>query len=140
MIRSFHHRDFATGHLVQAKRGRLVSVCLPARDEAATVGEVVEDHPHRAHGAPPADRRAGRHRRRVLRRHRAVATAAGADVVSAAGILPEYGTENGKGQALWKGVHITSGDLVVFCDTDVRNFGAAFRHRPDRPAPARATT
>ena len=126
MIRSFHHSDFATGHLVQAKRGRLVSVCLPARDEAATVGRVVETIRTELMERQPlvdelvviddgsSDDTA------------ALATAAGADVLAASGILAEYGTENGKGQALWKGVHVTSGDLVVFCDTDVRNFGAHF--------------
>jgi glucosyl-3-phosphoglycerate synthase len=56
----------------------------------------------------------------------ALAVAAGADVLPAASILAEYGTEPGKGQALWKGVHVTSGDVVVFCDADVRNFGAHF--------------
>ena len=55
-----------------------------------------------------------------------VARAAGADVLSAADILAEYGTEGGKGQAMWKGLHVTTGDIVAFCDADVTNFGPEF--------------
>jgi glucosyl-3-phosphoglycerate synthase len=55
-----------------------------------------------------------------------VAADAGARVVEAAAVLPEYGTEHGKGQAMWRGVHVTTGDVVAFCDADVRDFDPAF--------------
>ena len=44
MYRTFHHTDFAAGLLAEqkARHGHVVSVCLPARDEAATVGQNVE--------------------------------------------------------------------------------------------------
>src|SRR3546814_20726599 len=44
MIRTFHHEDFAAADLaaLKARHGHRVSVCLPARDEAATVGVIVE--------------------------------------------------------------------------------------------------
>jgi glucosyl-3-phosphoglycerate synthase len=47
-------------------------------------------------------------------------------VVSAGSVLPEYGTEHGKGQAMWRAVHVTSGDLLAFCDADIRHFDAGF--------------
>jgi glucosyl-3-phosphoglycerate synthase len=126
MLRSFDRREFPAHRLVAAKRGRRVSVCLPARDEATTVGATVETI-----------------RSELMLRHplvdelvviddgstdatAAVALAAGATVVAAAEVLPEYGTEHGKGQAMWRGVHVTSGDLVVFCDADVRRFDPGF--------------
>jgi glucosyl-3-phosphoglycerate synthase len=34
-------------------------------------------------------------------------------------ILPEYGARRGKGEALWKSLHVLSGDIVVWIDTDV---------------------
>ena len=40
-LRTFHHAHFAPADLVAAKAGRQVSVCLPARDEAETVGPIV---------------------------------------------------------------------------------------------------
>ena len=36
-------------------------------------------------------------------------------------ILPECGTYRGKGEAMWKSLHVTSGDLIVWIDTDVTN-------------------
>src|SRR5438067_10005968 len=41
MLRSFDYREFPAGRLVANKRGRRVSVCLPARNEAATIGPTV---------------------------------------------------------------------------------------------------
>src|SRR5687768_4682407 len=49
----------------------------------------------------------------------AVARAAGADVVATTEVLPAYGTRPGKGEALWKSLAATTGDLVVFLDADL---------------------
>jgi glucosyl-3-phosphoglycerate synthase len=45
MIRTFRHDDFTARSLadVKSRRGHVTSVCLPARDEAATVGPIVEE-------------------------------------------------------------------------------------------------
>jgi hypothetical protein len=40
-VRTFHHAEFSAGMLA-AHRERTVSVCLPARDEAATIGPILE--------------------------------------------------------------------------------------------------
>ena len=40
-IRTFHHRDVAAVELVERKGDRRISVCLPARDEAATMEDVM---------------------------------------------------------------------------------------------------
>jgi len=39
MIRSFSAREFPVRVLVELKRGRRISVCMPARDEEKTVAE-----------------------------------------------------------------------------------------------------
>ena len=49
----------------------------------------------------------------------AVARAAGADVVATAEVLPAHGSRPGKGEALWKSLAATTGDLVVFLDADL---------------------
>ena len=41
ILRTFHHAQFDARALADAKAGRTVSVCLPARDEEATVGHIV---------------------------------------------------------------------------------------------------
>jgi glucosyl-3-phosphoglycerate synthase len=51
-----------------------------------------------------------------------VARAAGARVVAAEAVLPQYGVVPGKGEALWKSLYSTSGDLVVFVDSDLLSF------------------
>src|SRR3954466_9198431 len=49
----------------------------------------------------------------------AVARAAGADVVATAEVLRGHGSRPGKGEALWKSLTATTGDLVVFLDADL---------------------
>lgn len=56
----------------------------------------------------------------------AVAARAGARVVRAADVLPRFGAAPGKGEALWKGVAETDGDIVVFCDADLEAFDAGY--------------
>jgi glucosyl-3-phosphoglycerate synthase len=107
-------------------RGTTVSVVLPALDEEPTVGAIVrairealvEDAPLVDEvvvvDSGSADRTA------------AVAAAAGARVVDTTTVLPGHGRVPGKGEALWKGLHATSGDLVVFVDADLVGFDPQF--------------
>jgi glucosyl-3-phosphoglycerate synthase len=107
--------------LVHAKRrgGHRVSVVLPARNEQATVGQLVADlHDHWMRRLPLVDELL------VVDSDStdataAVARAAGADVVATADVLPAHGTRPGKGEALWKSLAATTGDLVVFLDSDL---------------------
>jgi glucosyl-3-phosphoglycerate synthase len=126
MRRSFHHGDFPAPLVLAAKRGRTVSLCLPARDEATTVGRTVAAVREALVEALPivdeilviddgsSDNTAD------------VAAAAGARVVASVDVLPGYDDRNGKGQAMWKAVHAARGDVVVFCDADVEDFDPAF--------------
>ena len=125
--RTYHHSRFADlAALVQAKRGRTVSVCLPTRNEAATVGTVVQ-----------------RIREELAERVSLVdeivvmdsmstdgtveaARAAGAVVHQDRDILPELEPIGGKGDAMWKSLFVHSGDLIVFVDADIRNFDPHF--------------
>lgn len=125
-VRTFNHRDFPVDRLVEAKGDQRISVCLPARNEAPTIGPIVAAI-----------------RRHLMRKQPLVdeivviddgstdgtparAAGAGARVVSAADIAPEMGPGSGKGNAMWKSLLVTDGDLILWCDADVRNFRPCF--------------
>ena len=107
--------------LLRAKlRGQhRVSVVLPARDEQATVGGLVADlHEYWVQRTPLVDELL------VVDSDStdataAVARAAGANVVATTDVLPAHGSRPGKGEALWKSLAATTGDLVVFLDADL---------------------
>ena len=55
-----------------------------------------------------------------------VASRAGATVHRAKDVAPELGTFPGKGEALWKSLLVTGGDLLVFVDADLTRWGPHF--------------
>jgi len=119
----------ALADLVARKGDRRVAVCIPARNEAATVGAVVDTvvraHLARSGGSGLVDQVV------VVDDGSSDATAAeagaaGADVVTHRG-------RSGKGQAMRAGLAQTSGDLVVFLDADVVDTTGAFVSELVRP-------
>lgn len=119
------HQAFDAAALAAAKGDHTVAVCLPARDEAATVGAIVETlRTELVEAVPLIDELV------VIDDHSTDDTAriardAGAEVVDARTTVPEIGGP-GKGQALWKSLHATTADLVVWCDADIEEFGSHF--------------
>ena len=55
-----------------------------------------------------------------------VAAAHGARVADESKLLPELGPALGKGDAMWRGLAATSGDVVAFLDTDTEDFDPGF--------------
>ena len=56
----------------------------------------------------------------------AVAAQAGAVVYRTADVAPSVGSFTGKGEALWKSLLVTKGDLLVFIDADLTRWGPHF--------------
>jgi glucosyl-3-phosphoglycerate synthase len=114
-LRSFHHSDFPADRL-RAQRTETISVCVPAREEAATIAGVLAPLlALRERGvvdqvvvvdASSADGTA------------AIAAAAGAEVFDQASLRPEFGPVVGKGDAMWRALGVLTGDLVCFVDGD----------------------
>jgi len=101
-----------------------VSVCLPARECADTVGEIVT--------ALVALREAGAIDEIAVidaasdDGTAAVAERAGATVWQEAELLPAYGPVLGKGDAMWRALSVLDGELVCFLDADTQGFSAHF--------------
>ncbi|MFB7258578.1 glucosyl-3-phosphoglycerate synthase [Streptomyces nojiriensis] len=128
--RSWSAADRPLDQLLDRKRaaGTTVSVVLPALDEEATVGAIVEViRRELIEGLPvplvdelvvidsgSADRTAE------------IAAKAGARVVHRDDILPRVPALPGKGEVLWRSLLATDGDIVCFVDADLRDFSAAF--------------
>src|SRR3954447_7670881 len=118
--------DWPLPALLDAKGATRISVVLPARDEEATVGAIVSAIRHDLVDATPlVDELVvmdSGSRDATAR----VAAAAGALVVHRDDVLPHLGTVEGKGEVLWKSLHVTSGDVVVFVDADLQEFSSSF--------------
>ena len=59
-------------------------------------------------------------------RTREIAEALGVPVYVHQEILPEWGGRKGKGEALWKSLFVTRGDIVAWIDTDIVNVHPRF--------------
>jgi glucosyl-3-phosphoglycerate synthase len=118
--------DWPAAALLEAKGATTVTVVLPALNEESTVGEIaailrrdlvetvplIDDLVVLDSGS--ADRTGE------------VATAAGARVVHRDSVLPHWPAAAGKGEAMWRALHATAGDVLVFVDADLREFSSTF--------------
>ena len=122
-VRTFHHSRFPAGRL-RVERLETVSVCVPAREEAATIATVVAPLIRlRECGVVDQvlvlddDSRDGTG---------AIAASLGAEVVRPSALLAGFGPVLGKGDAMWRALSVLTGDLVCFVDADSEDFGAHF--------------
>jgi glucosyl-3-phosphoglycerate synthase len=121
LIRSFQHSEFPLERLLQAKR-EAVTVVLPTREVSDTIGRIVEQL--RTLGglidqilvldAGSEDGTAE------------IAAERGAEVYQESDLLPEFGQALGKGDGMWRALSVARGELIVYLDSDTRDFSAHF--------------
>lgn len=131
-LKWFARRTTAAAHwpaglLREAKGDQRVVVILPARDEAETVGGLVEQiREHLMGGRKPLVDEVVVVDSDSTDTTAQVAADAGARVVSTYEVLPHIPTVPGKGEAMWRGVAATEEDVIVFLDADLRSFTPAY--------------
>jgi glucosyl-3-phosphoglycerate synthase len=125
-VRTFHHSAYTAGQIAAARAQRQLSVavCLPARECAGTVGEIVT--------ALGALREADALDRIVVLDAASpdgtagLAAQAGAEVLQQDDLLPSFGPVLGKGDAMWRATSALDSDVVCFIDADSERFSAHF--------------
>ncbi len=124
--RSWHANRWRPDELWSHKDGQRISVVIPARNEERTIGDIVATVRHCLMSAVPLVDELIVVDSRSTDTTAATAAAAGATVVAQDDVLPELEPMSGKGDALWKGLAASTGDLVAFVDGDLRDFSATF--------------
>ncbi|MGI9612677.1 MAG: glucosyl-3-phosphoglycerate synthase [Acidimicrobiales bacterium] len=107
---------------VEVKGDQSVSVCLPCRDEAASIGQLVSIIRGELMGDDGFVDELIVVDDRSTDDTGAVAANAGARVVSIDEIHAEHGPGHGKGNVLWASLLVSDGDVIVWCDGDVTSF------------------
>ena len=116
---TMHHAAFSAEEIAATRR-RTTSVCLPARDEAATIGPIVErlmtlvERDVVDQVVVVDDSEDGTAE---------IARRAGAEVHDQSELCGEFGRVQGKGDAMWRALSVLEGDVVCYLDADSRQFG-----------------
>jgi glucosyl-3-phosphoglycerate synthase len=121
VIRTFHHSDFPVERLRDEKR-QTVTAVLPTREVADTVGSIVETlqgldgviDQILVVDAASEDGTAE------------IAERLGVEVRQESELLPEFGQALGKGDAMWRALAAARGELIVYLDSDTREFPPHF--------------
>jgi glucosyl-3-phosphoglycerate synthase len=122
---NYHHAEFADLHrllVLKEQQHVTISLVLPTLNEAATVGPIVRSAREALMEQVPLVDELLVIDSASTDGTREIAAREGARVVQHPDVLPAYGSYRGKGEALWKSLYETSGDLVVWCDTDVQDW------------------
>ncbi len=119
---TFNHEAYPPERLAGA-RSAGVSVCLPARDEERTIGQILEQlAPLRELGIIEQVVVVDDSRDSTP----AIAARLGAEVHPQSELMPELGPVLGKGDAMWRSLPLLRGELICFLDADSERFGAHY--------------
>jgi glucosyl-3-phosphoglycerate synthase len=111
---------------LKRKQSLSISLALPALNEEKSVGKVIETLKRALMNEVPLLDEIILMDSDSTDRTREIARSLGVPVYIHQQILPEYGVRRGKGEALWKSLFVTSGDLVLWIDTDIVNVHPRF--------------
>jgi len=111
---------------LKKSQGLTISLALPALNEEETVGNVVRMMKKELMQNTPLLDEIVLIDSNSTDRTREIAEAEGVPVYIHQRLLERYGARRGKGDALWKSLLVTKGDLIVWIDTDIVNIHPRF--------------
>ena len=128
---TFHHSEFKNlDFLVQEKKRKKlkISLCLPTLNEEKTIAkEIVIMKSELMTRYPLLDEivvvDSG-----STDKTREIAKSYDVSVYEANDILPDLENFKGKGENLWKALYITSGDIIIYIDSDIKNIHHRFAY------------
>ncbi len=126
---TYHADEFSQlNELMELKRqqGVTISLALPALDEQETVGKVINMMKKELIRKVPLLDEIVLIDSNSTDRTREIAKKAGVPVYIHQHLLERLGARQGKGEALWKSLLVTSGDIIVWVDTDIVNIHPRF--------------
>lgn len=126
---TFHAEEFSDlDRLIDLKRkqGLTISLGLPALNEAETIGRVIRTFQEALLKTAPLLDEIVVIDSCSTDETVEIARSLGVPVFRHKDVLPEYGALRGKGEAMWKSLHVLCGDLIVWVDTDLHNPEPAF--------------
>jgi glucosyl-3-phosphoglycerate synthase len=128
---TFHYAQFNDlNTLVRVKEQRelIISLCLPTLNEAKTIAKEIVIFKSELMSRYPLIDEIVVIDSGSTDRTREIAKEFGADVYLASDILPHLEPCVGKGENLWKALYITSGDIIVYLDADIKNIHHRFAY------------
>ncbi|WP_299028763.1 glucosyl-3-phosphoglycerate synthase [uncultured Thermanaerothrix sp.] len=126
---TFHADEFADlNELVtlKEKQNLTISLALPALNEEETVGQVISCVKSALMDQVPLLDEIILMDSNSTDRTREIAADLGIPVYIHQQVLPQYGARKGKGEALWKSLYVTKGDIILWIDTDIVNIHPRF--------------
>ena len=126
---TFHAHEFSDIRKLVALKERqnlTISVGLPALNEEKTIGTVIKRVKAALMDRVPLIDQIVVVDSNSEDRTVEIATELGVPVHRHPEILPETGSQRGKGEALWKSLHVLDGDIVAWIDTDISNIQPRF--------------
>ena len=126
---TFHADEFTDMKQLLAlkeKQGSTISLALPALNEEETVGNVIRTIKKALMDKVPLIDEIVLIDSNSTDRTRQIAEKLGVPVYIHQELLPELGQRDGKGEALWKSLLVTKGDILAWIDTDIINIHPRF--------------
>ena len=126
---TYHAHEFLDLENLCEQKDRLgltISLALPALDEEETVANVIQTLKGPLHDSAPLLDEIVLMDSHSSDRTREIASEFGIPIYIHQQVLPQYDVRNGKGEALWKSLYVTRGDIIIWIDTDIININPSF--------------